>query len=107
MHVLSSDATLGAYLHGVDLRSLDDGSFTEIEQLWRERAVLVCPEQHLDDESQIAFSRRLGRLERLEMTSIEAERPEIYGSSNRDQTDHLESSDGAHALRAGPRCLED
>jgi len=59
------DATLGAVVTGVDLASLDDASWEEIHSAFLTYGVLVFPDQSLDEESQGAFARRFGRIERL------------------------------------------
>ena len=60
------DATLGAVVTGVDLGGpLDDEAFGDIHSAWLEHAVLVFPEQFLDEESHKDFSRRFGGLERM------------------------------------------
>jgi alpha-ketoglutarate-dependent taurine dioxygenase len=64
MVVTPSTATLGAVVHGVELRALDDASWSAIEDAFHEHAVLVFPEQFLDDDEQSAFGRRFGRFER-------------------------------------------
>ena len=64
LEIRSSEATLGAEVRGVDLDTLDDAAWKEIEKAFHQRAVLVFPDQHLSDEAQVAFSRRFGPLER-------------------------------------------
>ena len=59
------DATLGAVVTGVDLASLDDASWEEIHSAFLTYGVLVFPDQSLDEESQGAFARRFGRIEKL------------------------------------------
>ena len=59
------DATLGAVVTGVDLASLDDATWEEIHSAFLTYGVLVFPDQSLDEESQGAFARRFGRIERL------------------------------------------
>ncbi len=59
------DATLGAVVSGVDLASLDDATWEEIHSAFLTYGVLVFPGQSLDEESQGAFARRFGRIERL------------------------------------------
>ena len=55
----------GAAITGVDLSDpLDDTTFAEIEDAFETHSVLVFPEQDLDDDNQIAFSRRFGDLEK-------------------------------------------
>jgi alpha-ketoglutarate-dependent 2,4-dichlorophenoxyacetate dioxygenase len=56
----------GAEITGVDLRALDDATFAEIEEAFETYSVLVFPEQALDDDQQIAFSRRFGELEKTQ-----------------------------------------
>jgi len=63
LEITPTDATLGATVCGVDLNQLDDANFDDIEAAWHEYAVLIFPEQHLDDEGHLAFSRRFGNLE--------------------------------------------
>lgn len=54
----------GAELRGIDLtRDLDEHVIDAVQHLIAEAAVVVIPDQALDDDQQIAFSRRLGPLE--------------------------------------------
>lgn len=56
---------LGAEITGVDLtRPVSDADFSAIEDAFESHSVLVFPGQDLDDDSQIAFSRRFGDLEK-------------------------------------------
>lgn len=57
------DATFGAVVHGVALRSVDDRLWAEIHEAWLEYALLVFPGQFLTREEQDAFARRAGDLE--------------------------------------------
>ena len=59
------DATLGAFVTGVDLAALDDAAWEEIHGAFLTYGVLVFPDQKLDDVSQGAFARRFGRIEKL------------------------------------------
>jgi alpha-ketoglutarate-dependent 2,4-dichlorophenoxyacetate dioxygenase len=53
-----------ARIDGVDIRRpVDDGTWAEIRAAFEEHSVLVFRGSPLDDESQIAFSRRFGNLE--------------------------------------------
>ena len=55
--------TIGAEIHGVDCAAdLDDDVIAAIRRVWLERLVVFFPDQHLDDETQIAFARRFGVL---------------------------------------------
>ena len=64
MHVELMESTLGARVSGVDLRAATARQLGEIHELWDERAVVLFPGQHLDDDAQIAFSAHFGRFER-------------------------------------------
>src|SRR5437764_11707317 len=69
-------ATVGAAVHGVDQgRLLDDDTFPAwcLEAL-EANGVLVFPELHIDDVTQVAFSKRLGRVE----VFGKGELPEIF-----------------------------
>lgn len=52
-----------AEVSGIDLRNHDDATFKKIEDAFETYSVLVFPQQPLDDEAQIAFSKRFGALE--------------------------------------------
>src|SRR5258707_14064528 len=56
----------GAEITGVDLSRLDDATFEHIEDAFETYSVLVFPGQNLDDDAQIAFSRRFGDLEKTQ-----------------------------------------
>ena len=56
----------GAEITGVDLTRLDDATFEHIEDAFETYSVLVFPNQNLDDDAQIAFSRRFGELEKTQ-----------------------------------------
>ena len=56
----------GAEITGVDLTRLDDATFERIEDAFETYSVLVFPNQNLDDDAQIAFSRRFGELEKTQ-----------------------------------------
>lgn len=60
---IREDLEFGARVTGVDVTALDDGGFAALEKAANLYAVLVVPGQKLDDEAQIAFSRRFGTLE--------------------------------------------
>jgi alpha-ketoglutarate-dependent 2,4-dichlorophenoxyacetate dioxygenase len=56
----------GAEITGVDLKRLDEATFAHIEDAFETYSVLVFPAQDLDDDAQIAFSRRFGDLEKTQ-----------------------------------------
>ena len=55
-------ATLGAVVTGVELRSMDDEQWAQVERAFHEHAVLVFPDQHLTPREQAGFGRRFGEL---------------------------------------------
>ena len=79
MTVLTTEklgATVGAQVLGVDRdRLLDDDAFPEwCLRVLDENGALVFRDLHLDDETQVAFSRKLGRVELVGR----GDRPEIF-----------------------------
>jgi alpha-ketoglutarate-dependent 2,4-dichlorophenoxyacetate dioxygenase len=55
---------LGARVEGVDVAApMDDATFAKIDAAFQEYSVLVFPGQRLDDEQQMAFTKRFGPLE--------------------------------------------
>src|SRR6516164_11586207 len=63
-HVVPTGAALGATVKGVDLKDLEDVVFARVMQAWRDHLVLLFRDQTLSDHELIAFSRRLGDLDR-------------------------------------------
>jgi alpha-ketoglutarate-dependent taurine dioxygenase len=57
------DATFGAVVTGLELADLDDATFSALYETWLDYALLIFPEQHLDNAAQIAFATRFGELE--------------------------------------------
>lgn len=104
MEIVPSEATLGASIYGVNLHQLDDRTGKRIIEAWHEYGVLAFPEQHLDDEAHIAFSRRFGHLERLLTTAIEGTKPEIFRVANVRPDGTRDSAGGLYdALNRGNR----
>ena len=52
---------IGAAISDVDLRNLDDDTFSEIHRALLENEVLFFPGSNLDDESQMALAHRFGQ----------------------------------------------
>lgn len=88
-----------AEVRGVDLsKDIDLAAQQAIERAMDEYGVCILPEQHLDDERQIAFSRRYGPLENA--SAVQAQRkpgvigtrirhPEIFDVSNLDENGNI------------------
>jgi taurine dioxygenase len=62
MVVTPVSPTLGAEITRVDLASIDDSTWREIEQAWAEHAVLFFRDQDLSPEAHEALGRRIGDL---------------------------------------------
>lgn len=57
------DATFGAVVRGVELRTLDEHTWRQIHEAWIEFALLIFPGQFPTQDEQNAFARRFGELE--------------------------------------------
>jgi taurine dioxygenase len=53
-------AQIGAEIHGVDVKTLDDANFATIYRAWLDCNVLVVPGQELEIDDFLAYSRRFG-----------------------------------------------
>ncbi len=88
MAIRPGDGTLGAYVTGVDLNSLTDTAFEKIYQAFLEHALLIFPEQNLNNKSQESFAKRFGKIEILLEglktipVSNKPEHGDVYGDSD-------------------------
>ena len=57
------DATFGAIVHDLELRSIDDETFETLYAAWLEHALLIFPGQFLTKDEQNTFALRFGELE--------------------------------------------
>ena len=84
--VRPADALLGASVDGIDLRTLDTGTFAAIHRAWLDHQVLLFRDQQLRDDDLVAFSRRFGELDEAPVQEtgqrFVAGHPEIYVVSN-------------------------
>ena len=82
---------LGAEVLGVDMAMpLDDETLAELRDAWQEHLVLVLPDQHIDDDQHVAFSRRFGALEVYPVSSDRGSSiPEVIRVSNCDPQGRL------------------
>ncbi|HEU4371243.1 MAG TPA: TauD/TfdA family dioxygenase [Methylomirabilota bacterium] len=55
-------AQIGAEIRGVDVRTLDDAGFAVIYRAWLDHNVVVVPDQQLQIEDFLRYSRRFGRV---------------------------------------------
>ena len=86
---------VGVEISGLDLwRPLDADTMAEVRKVWLDNVVVVFPEQPIDDDQQIAFSRQVGQLEFINMSALQMPgKPEIYTATNLDENDEFMPSD--------------
>lgn len=86
---------IGAEIRGVDLsKSLPDQTIKKIREVWVNHVVAVFPNQKVNDEQHIKFSKRLGKLEIINMSALQMKgRPEIYEATNLDDDNNIMLSD--------------
>lgn len=58
--VVPMDAALGAEIHGIDLKTLDDATFAELHKAWLDHLLLVFRGQAIAAEDLVRFARRFG-----------------------------------------------
>ncbi len=82
---------LGAEIRGLDLRKpLDDTTMARVRRIWLDHVIVLFPEQDIDDDQQIAFSRQIGALEMINMAALQVPgKPEVYRATNLDQDDNF------------------
>ncbi len=71
MQVRPCEATLGAWVEGLDLGRLSEEEWRAVEAAFHEHAVLVFPAQHLTPDEQVGFARRFGEIEHV-VESVES-----------------------------------
>jgi alpha-ketoglutarate-dependent taurine dioxygenase len=91
--VQPTDATLGAYVTGVDLRTVDAATWQQIQRAWHAHAVLVFPGQHLTNDEQVAFGARFGRLESMSGRKSRRDRADILRLANLSDDDAVVSDE--------------
>ena len=62
MEVKRRGERVGAEIHGVDVKTLDDAGFAAIYRAWLDANVLVVPSQELAIEDFLRYSRRFGEV---------------------------------------------
>ncbi|MDH3668160.1 MAG: TauD/TfdA family dioxygenase [Paracoccaceae bacterium] len=85
----------GVSIAGVDLNAVTaEAGYPEIRAAFEEHSVLLFPNQHLDDEAQLAFARLFGPLE----DRIERPAPKIAPLSNRKEDGSVAATDDMKTL---------
>lgn len=84
-------ALFGVEIAGIDVRRVDDATFSAVADALDEHSVLLFRGQRLTDEEQVAFSGRFGPLEQTIRTIAQQARdlPEISNLSNVDAEQRL------------------
>ena len=82
---------IGAEIRGVDLsKPLSNETIAKIRKIWVDHVIAVFPNQNVNDEQHIEFSKRLGELEMINMSALQVEgRPEIYEATNLDADNNI------------------
>jgi taurine dioxygenase len=86
IEIIPTGAPLGAEMHGVDLKRLDQTAFSQVTRAWLDHSVILIRDQSLTDAELVAFSRRFGDLDWAPIQEtgrrfVEG-MPEIYVVSN-------------------------
>jgi len=82
---------IGAKIIGIDLRQpISKSAMAKLREIWLDHTILHFPGQDLNDDQQIAFSRRIGELELLNMSVLQIDgKPEIYTATNLDPNGNI------------------
>ncbi len=86
---------IGVEITGLDLAGpIDDETMAEVRRAWLDHVIAVFPEQEIDDDSQVAFSQRIGELELINMSALQVKgRPELYAATNIDENGEFMAPD--------------
>ncbi len=86
---------IGIEITDIDLgQPIPDYTMAELRRVWLDHVIAVFPDQDLDDETQIAFSRRIGALELINMAALQVKgRPEVYAATNLDEQGQIMTTD--------------
>ena len=91
------DATFGAVVRGVEIRSLDEATWRAIHAAWIEHALLIFPGQFLTQDEQNAFAQRFGQLEfPAAPISNVGKQGEIHSEAGDDWVKSLRGNEGWH-----------
>lgn len=91
------DATFGAVVTGVELRSIDEPAFEALHETWLQYALLIFPGQFLSIAEQNAFARRFGPLEfeAVAFSNVDSE-GRILNDPGHDVVKSLRGNEGWH-----------
>ena len=96
-HIEPVEATFGAVVTGVDLRSIDEAAFEALHRTWLEYALLIFPGQFLTRAEQDAFALRFGPLEftAVPFSNVDAD-GKILNDPDHDVVKSLRGNEGWH-----------
>ena len=63
--IISTGATLGAFVNNINLAKLDQPTWQVVEYAFHKYSVLIFPKQNLKPEAQVEFGLRFGEIELL------------------------------------------
>ena len=91
------DATFGAVVTGVELRSIDEAALDALHRTWLEFALLIFPQQFLTRAEQDAFALRFGPLEftAVPFSNVDADGT-ILSDPDHDVVKSLRGNEGWH-----------
>ena len=91
------DATFGAVVTGVELRSISEAAFEALHEVWLEHALLIFPGQFLTRAEQDAFALRFGPLEftAVAFSNVDAD-GKILNDPDHDVVKSLRGNEGWH-----------
>ena len=97
LHLEPLDATFGAYVRGLELRSLDAPTWQMLHEAWLEYALLIFPGQFLTRDEQNDFARRFGELEfpAAPITNIGRDGV-VHSASEDDMVKSIRGNEGWH-----------
>ncbi|MBE59478.1 MAG: taurine catabolism dioxygenase TauD [Gammaproteobacteria bacterium] len=98
---MTQTTAFGATVSGVDLNRLGDDEWAVIEAAWYKHAVLVFPNQHIEEAAHVALGERIGELEEFvaDRKSVPISNRKLDGSAvdpNSDQFQILKGNEGWH-----------
>ena len=96
-----TESHFGAKVTGVNLNTLNEAQWRDIEAAWYEYAVLVFPGQHIEEAAHIAMGERVGDLEQLvaDKKSVPISNRKADGAKVDEASDHfqiLKGNEGWH-----------
>ena len=99
--VTPTSATLGAIVTNVDLARLDDATWQEIHDAFLEYALLIFPDQHLNNAEQVRFAERFGALEfdLAPISNVQKDGTVRVGTGGAVAVIESESADGTTLIR--------